>query len=76
MAYPTHVSAPLATTLFCNLPTFGSFTSTPTYNIPKVTKQNTGVVGGINYFVAPKFRQKYASNSEQLRRVSGFCVCL
>ncbi len=34
------------------------------------------MVGGINYFVAPKFRQKYASNPEQLRRVSGALACL
>lgn len=26
---------------------------------------------GIKYFVAPKFKQNYATNREQLRRVSG-----
>ncbi len=72
--YPANVSAPLADARFCNLPAFGSFSKTPTYNIPKVTTESKGVVGGINYFVAPKFRQKYAGTPGQLRRVRGACV--
>ncbi|CAN0384858.1 unnamed protein product [Ectocarpus sp. 8 AP-2014] len=46
-----------------------SLEKTSAYKIPKTTTQEKGVVGGIDYFVAPKFRQKYATNGERLRRV-------
>ncbi|CAN0134318.1 unnamed protein product [Ectocarpus sp. 12 AP-2014] len=46
-----------------------SLERTSAYKIPKTTTQEKGVVGGIDYFVAPKFRQKYATNAERLRRV-------
>eukprot|EP00903_Cladosiphon_okamuranus_P009199 g8785.t1 len=46
-----------------------SFERTSTHYTEKVTTQKRGVVEGIKYFVAPKFKQNYASNREQLRRV-------
>ncbi|CAM9340257.1 unnamed protein product [Ectocarpus sp. 12 AP-2014] len=46
-----------------------SLEKTSAYKVPKITTQEKGVVGGIDYFVAPKFRQKYATNAERLRRV-------
>ncbi|CBN79139.1 Heat shock protein 40 like protein [Ectocarpus siliculosus] len=45
-----------------------SLERTSAYKVPKTTTQEKGVVGGIDYFVAPKFRQKYATNAERLRR--------
>eukprot|EP00904_Undaria_pinnatifida_P012543 jgi/Undpi1/8419/HiC_scaffold_25.g10887.m1 len=45
-----------------------SFTKSVKFDTPKSTTRARGVVEGINYFVAPKFRQQYASNREQLRK--------
>lgn len=49
----------------------GSFERTTTHYTEKVTTQQRGVVEGVKYYVAPKFKQNYASTREQLRRVSG-----
>eukprot|EP00752_Nemacystus_decipiens_P009575 g8555.t1 len=46
-----------------------SFERTSTHYTEKVTRPNRGVVEGIRYFVAPKFKQNYAYNREQLRKV-------
>lgn len=47
-----------------------SFERTATHYTEKVTTQKRGVVDGIKYYVPQKFKQNYASNREQLRRVS------
>lgn len=49
-----------------------SLQKTPKYNTEKVTVLKRGVVDGIRYYVGPKFRQQYASNRDQLRKVLDF----
>lgn len=48
-----------------------SLHQTTKYPTAKVTTQQPGVVEGINYYVTPKFRQLYARDRNQLRRVRG-----